>query len=106
MFRKLYWVTEQLNADGHSQVVGCYTSIFDLVDKGLRWDDEVAHRDGFRVNLVKLDSGKRALGTWNGPEFSGMEDALQTYVGTGEMTAQEVENLAQSARKFCAGVTA
>lgn len=92
-FRKLYWVTEQIDANGQSEVIGVYTSIYDLTSKGLRWDDEVSRRDGFRVSLVKLDSNAKPFGTWEGPEFSGFVEDLQPFVDTGEFDAPAIEKL-------------
>lgn len=100
-FRRLYWVTEQLDENGNSEVVGVYTSIYDLTSKGLRWDDECKGRAGFRVSLVKLDSQAKPLGCWQGPEFANIVEDLQPFVDTTEFDGPAVEKLAVDLRNFC-----
>lgn len=56
--------------------------------------------DGFRLNLVQLDSDKPPLGSWRSPDFSGMEEDLQEYVRSDEMNAQDVEQLCSELRAF------
>lgn len=80
--------------------MGVYTSIFDLTSKGLHWHGGATTGTQFRLNLVKLDSNSGPLGTWTGPEFTGIEDDLQEYVGTGEFSEQEVEGLVNNLRAF------
>ena len=92
-FRKLYWVTEQLDADGKSEVIGVFTSIFDLRSKGLRWDDDCDKKAGFRVSLVKLDSKYKPFGVWQSPGFEGMQAGLEPFLSTGEFDAPSVEML-------------
>lgn len=99
-FRKLYWVTEQLDQDGKSEVVGIYTSIFDLTTKGLRWDSGVSGSAGFRLSLCKLDAQSKALGCWTGPSFDGIGDDLQPYVSTGEFDEPSVLKLIQDLEAF------
>ncbi|RYG48813.1 hypothetical protein EON79_03310 [bacterium] len=90
MFRRLYWVTEQMEADGRSAVTGVYTSIPDLLRHGLHWGDD-AH--GLRVTLTKLDSEKEPLGVWSPPDYEGLAEALQPYVRTDEMAPEHVDAL-------------
>lgn len=101
-FRKLYWVTEVLGDDDKSAVSGVYTSIHDLLERGLHWPQDMTAHAGFRVTLVKLDSDKPPLGQWVSPDFAGMREALQEYVATDEFNAQDcellVDNLAQFAQ--------
>ena len=92
-FRKIYWVTEQVNAIGQSAVTGVYTSIPDLVDHGLHLCDGVAHRDAFRLSLVELDRCG-ALGAWTSPGFDGVKEDLMAFVATAELVEQDVESLA------------
>lgn len=99
-FRKLYWVTEQLDASGHSHVAGVYTSIWDLIHRGLRWEEAIAAQDGFRLSLVQLDATKPPLGTWQSPEFAGIAEDLQEYVRSAEFNAPDVEDLAKALREF------
>ncbi len=99
-FRKLYWVTEVLGDAGRSQVSGVYTSIHDLLERGLHWNDDPAMQAGFRVTLVKLDSDKPPLGQWTSPDFAGMREALEEYVATDEFNAQDCEMLVENLAKF------
>lgn len=99
-FRKIYWVTEQLAHNGQSQVAGVFTSIHDLMTRGIQWMDQIPHKDSFRLNLTQLDSDRPPLGTWSSPDFSGIEADLQEFVNSDEMNAQEVEALASELRAF------
>ncbi len=99
-FRKLYWVTEQIDEGGHSEVVGVYTSIYDLTTKGLRWDDEVSRKSGFRVSLVKLDSMSKPFGCWQSPGFDGFAADLQAFVDTGEFDQQAIDKLTEDLAAF------
>ncbi len=104
-FRKLYWVTEQIDEQGRSSVAGVYTSIFDLTNKGLRWDPEVSGNTNFRISLVKLDANSKPLGTWSGNDFTQMGEELQPYVATGEFDGPAVDALVQELNQFVAGVS-
>ncbi|MBS1709705.1 MAG: hypothetical protein JSS65_13415 [Armatimonadetes bacterium] len=99
-FRRLYWVTEQVGLDGTSHIGGVYTSINDLLERGLHWDADSDKTASFRVSLVKLDSTKPPLGQWSSPDFSGMRAALQEYVETDEFNAQECELLVDNLHQF------
>ena len=99
-FRRIYFVTEQLGADGTSKVGGVYTSIHDLITRGVQWMEGIDKRQGFRLSLIQLDSDKPPLGTWNSPSFSGIEADLQEFVRSEELNAQEVEGLASELRSF------
>lgn len=89
MFRRLYWVSEQVFADGTSKVNGVYTSIPDLVRYGLQY----AEGGELRLTLTKLDSSSDPLGTWTSPSFSQMESAMQEYVKTDEFSSEHVKML-------------
>lgn len=99
-FRKIYWVTEQIGADGTSQVAGVYTSIHDLSVRGLQWMDGIEKKKEFRLTLVQLDSDKVPLGSWVSKNFSGLEQDLQEFVKSDELNAQDVEALASQLRAF------
>ena len=92
MFRKLYWVTEGVNADHDSMVLGVFTSIPDLIKNGLPTAERYP---SYRISLVKLDSPQTPLGTWQSPEFNGLRDAMQAYIATDEFSADQCENLSQ-----------
>ncbi len=99
-FRRLYWVTEQLGENGTSQIGGVYTSIHDLLERGLCRDEAPITKNRFRVSLVKLDSNQPPLGQWTSPDFQGMKDALQEFVDTDEFNAQDCEQLVEDLCKF------
>jgi hypothetical protein len=90
MFRRLYWVSEIVEANGQSKVIGVYTSIPDLLDAGL------GQREGsqqLRLGLYKLDSDKGPFGIWTSPNFDGMETTLQSFVSTDEISSEHVAML-------------
>lgn len=95
-FRKIYWVTEQLDGAGVGRLSGVYTSVADLIARGLAMKEGVPGSEGFRLSLVQLDSTRPPLGTWTSPGFDGIAQGLQEYVGTGELTGTEIENLQQA----------
>lgn len=90
MFRKLYWVAETMADHGPSVIHGVYTSIPDLIEKGLPASSNLSR---LRLTLIKLDSSKPPLGTWHGPEFHGLDEELQTYVKTEEFSPDQCQNL-------------
>ena len=99
-FRRLYWVTEQLDDDGRSALCGVFTSIPDLVEEGLRWNDEIGKRNSFRISLVKLDSKHKPLGSWISPDYQTLEEDLQEYVETQEFTVPECQDLCKGLKEF------
>ena len=92
-FRRLYWVTEQLDDDGRSEIAGVFTSIPDLLDKGIRWNDAIEKSAAFRISLVKLDSTQRPLGVWCSPDFDRMKEDLEEFIHTDEISEMEREQL-------------
>lgn len=93
MFRKLYWVTEQVDMAGRSRVAGVYTSIPDLIRHGLGWNHGT---DRIRLTLTKLDSEQEPLGCWTSPHFDGLEASLQQFVHTDEFSADHCKALLQA----------
>lgn len=89
MFRKLYWVTEQIASDGKGRVTGVYTSIPNLVREGLACND----LNNLRLTLMKLDSENGSLGTWDGPTFDGLEGKITEFVETDEFSAEHCKTL-------------
>jgi hypothetical protein len=98
MFRRLYWVTEEVAASGDSGVTGVYTSIPDLVKNGIQSRNGQPSR--FRLSLVKLDSARGTLGTWEAPGFSGIEDALQPFVQKEDFTADQCQSLVDHLKRL------
>jgi hypothetical protein len=89
LFRKLYWVTEHLDENGQSRLAGVYTSIPDLIRHGLK---HPAHTR-IRLSLTKLDSEGMPIGTWESPEFAGLEAALAPFIKTDEFTPDQCSAL-------------
>jgi hypothetical protein len=105
-FRRLYWVAEQIEPQGMSRVTGVYTSIQDLIHKGLHWCNEDAKGSIFRLTLVKPDSFNCPLGVWDSPDFEGLEKGLEQFVETNEYSREECLLLQQELRSFVGGVPA
>lgn len=101
MFRRLYWVVEQIDTDGKSRVTGVYTSIQDLIHRGLNWCPNFSGH-GVRLSLVKPDTFDHALGVWSADSISSMESELEAFVRTNEMTLSEVQDLQAALQQFLA----
>ena len=97
MFRRLYWVVEEVEKSGRSQVSGVYTSIFDLIKHGLGCVDE---GNEIRLTLTKLDSNKPPLGVWTSPRFEGLEAELEEYIRTDEFTAEQCKSLSDELHRM------
>ena len=106
MFRRLYWVAEQVDSSGRSIVTGVYTSIQDLVGKGLHWCEGSPSSSKFRLTLVKPDSFNCPLARFDNTDFSSLEDKLQPFVDTNEYSMDEVKMLRESIDHFLAGAAA
>ena len=106
MFRRLYWVAEQLDGKGGSIVTGVYTSIQDLVNTGLHWCDDTSGDRALRLTLVKPDSFNCPLAKLESADFASIEERLQPFVGTNEYTAEEVMMLRDHLNQFLTGAAA
>jgi hypothetical protein len=101
MFRKLYWVTEEVDDIGRAHVTGVFTSVPDLIDKGLKVAETSMPSDHFlRLTLVKLDSCGTPFGSWTSPTFTGLGEKLTEFVDTGEFTFDECRDLVEELRRF------
>lgn len=89
MFRRLYWIVEQVGTDGSSRVTGVYTSIQDLVHRGFQWSSHIPNAT-MRLMLVKPDTFDSPLGAWSGPKFEGLGDDLKAFVESHEITEEEL----------------
>lgn len=89
MFRKLYWVAEKVTSDGNSHVHGVYTSIPNLVRHCL----QVCELRELRISLTKLDCEEAPFGTWQGPAFSGLLEAISPFVATEEFSRDHAQIL-------------
>ncbi len=90
MFRRLYWVVEEVEGTGQSQVTGVYTSIQDLIKHGLGCVDV---GNEIRLTLTKLDSSKPPLGCWSSPRFDSLEGDMRPYIETDEFTEDQCKAL-------------
>jgi hypothetical protein len=100
MFRCLYWVAEQVDTDGRSNVTGVYTSIQDLIHIGLHWCEGTS--GVFRLTLVKPDSFNTPLGVYEGPSFKGLREELDRLVTGSEYSGEEAIELMSSLERFMA----
>lgn len=101
MFRRLYWVAEQVDQkSGRSKVTGVYTSIQDLVQKGFQWCDGGSGPTGYRLTLLKPDSFNCPLGVWDAPRFEGILNDMNEYVESGEYTKDEIATLETAIGQF------
>lgn len=101
MFRRLYWVVEQIDLDGKSRVTGVYTSIPDLIHKGLNWCSDL-NGHIVRISLVKPDTFDSPLGCWHATDLDKMVEELKAFVKTNEMTESEISDLRFAFEKFLA----
>jgi hypothetical protein len=97
MFRRLYWVVEEVEKTGRSQVTGVYTSIQDLIKHGLSCVDA---GNEIRLTLTKLDSSKPPLGVWSSPRFEGLEADMEEYVRTDEFTVEQCKWLSDELHRM------
>lgn len=99
-FRRIYWVTEQLDKEGRSEVTGVYTSIPDLVETGIKMKDFCKKKDGFRITLWALDTDNPPLLEICSPNFHDVEEKLTPFIQTGEITSEEAVRLAEALQKL------
>lgn len=97
-FRRLYWVAEQVEADGRSTMTGVYTSIADLVHKGLLWRS--TGPASLRLTLIKPDTFDSPLGRWDGTSFDTIEADMAPFEESGEMSVEEVKMLVEGLGAF------
>jgi hypothetical protein len=100
MFRKLYWVTEQVKPDGSSRVTGVFTSIPNLVKEGLACNELGC----LRLTLTKLDSENGPIGSWSAPNFGGIKETLADCVRSDDFSADQCESLVAALTDEKAGV--
>ncbi|MBL1150672.1 MAG: hypothetical protein HND42_10745 [Armatimonadetes bacterium] len=98
-FRRIYWVTEQLDDAGRSEVTGIFTSIPDLVERGVGIRPICDKNAGFRITLCALDSPNAPLARFGEAEFGEVEMRLAEFIETGEISTEEVATLAATLRE-------
>lgn len=91
MFRCVYWVTEFIAPNGASTIGGIYTSIPNLLHRGLNADSRPAGR--LRLTLSALNSDEGTFGTWTEPHFGGLDEVLAQFVRTEEISAEHCQML-------------
>lgn len=99
LFRRLYWITEQVEDSGASRVTGVYTSIQDLVHHGLNWCEDMQGRN-LRLTLVKPDTFNKPLGSWSSPSFEGLATDIRSFIETHEYSEEETQLLTDELQKF------
>ena len=90
-FRRIYWITEHVDADGSTRPSGVYTSVYDLIERALP-----RHDRGLRLTLVKVDSEGDPLGSYVSPAFKGLAEDLLGYAATDEITADQRKGLLEA----------
>lgn len=99
IFRRLYWIAEQVDEAGKSRVTGVYTSIQDLVNHGLHWC-EGEESCNLRLTIVKPDTFNKPLGSWTSPTFEGLAEDIKQFVSTQEYTDEETAMLQKALHTF------
>ncbi|MCH8273752.1 MAG: hypothetical protein IH851_03095 [Armatimonadetes bacterium] len=98
-FRRIFWVTEQFDDEGFSEVTGIYTSVPDLIETGLGTRVYGDKKAGFRITLCALDTTRPPLLSFSSPDFQNVEAHLAQFVESGEMSSDEVARLAEALRR-------
>lgn len=79
-------------------MTGVYTSIADLVHKGLMWRD--GSHGTLRLSLVKPDTFDSPLRKWDNVAGAAIESDLQEFVSSGEISIEEAKMLAEGLDGF------
>lgn len=95
-FRRIYWVTEQYDEEGKSEVTGVFTSIPDLIESGIGCRPASQKQTGFRICLCELDSREPPLVRFESPDFNNVEEALSKLVRDAELSHEDVVRLADA----------
>lgn len=96
-FRKLYWVTEQLDVNGLSEVTGVFTSVPDLIRTGLGIQESATTKQaGYRLSLMELDKNGLAFLQWSSLHPEPIEELLEPFAKSGELTRDEISRLADA----------
>lgn len=94
MFRRLYWIVEEFDSAGATRVTGVYTSIPDLVHRGLKPGSQL------RLSIHKPDTYDQPLGQWTNSTFGEIADGLGQFVQTHEYSVEEVKTLADTVSRL------
>ena len=90
MFRKLYWVTESVDEDGVSHILGVYTSIPHLLRSGFHANSDLSHT---RLSLTRLDCEDCILATWIGADYDRIRDDIRQFVDSDDFNVDQVDAL-------------
>lgn len=90
MFRRLYWIVEEFDSAGAARVTGVYTSIPDLIHRGLKPGSQL------RLTIHKPDTYDQPLGQWTNGSFAQIAEGLDQFVRTHEYSVEEVMTLAEA----------
>lgn len=94
MFRRLYWIVEEFDDAGATHVSGVYTSIQDLIHRGLKPGAKL------RLTIHKPDTYNAPLGQWTNGSFAQIGDDLNAFVQTHEYSVEEVKTLADAVNQL------
>jgi len=94
MFRRLYWIVEEFDDAGATHVSGVYTSIPDLIHRGLKTGARI------RLTIHKPDTYHAPLGQWTNGTLAQIGDDLNQFVQTHEYSVEEVKSLAEAVSKL------
>src|SRR5579871_3078489 len=91
MFRKLYWVTECVDASGNSHLLGVFTSIPNLLRQGL---GDCVNLANLRLTLTRLDCCDGPIASWDARSFDRLDSDLAQFVSTDEFSQEHCQALA------------
>lgn len=80
-------------------MTGIFTSIPDLVERGVGIRPICDKKAGFRITLCALDSPDAPLARFTEADFGDVEARLAEFVETGEISEEEVATLAETLRE-------
>lgn len=92
MFRKLYWVAEDIDATGSSQVRGVFTSVPNLLRNCLERGVDLSE---IRLSLTRLDCGNAVIASWSGKQFAQMPRDLVQFVETEDLTEEQRQSISR-----------
>lgn len=103
MFRRLYWIVEQVANDGSARITGIYSSIQDLVHVGLKWSESSSGRV-LRLTLVKPDTFDAPFGQWTADQTDQLTQDLEPFKASREYSEEEIKTLVHALEEFLAPV--
>jgi hypothetical protein len=92
LFRKLYWVAEDLLPSGAASLRGVFTSVPNLIRLGI---PDRLDPSRFRLTLTRLDSTDGVVARWSGPDFDHLSQDLAPFVVEEDFTEEQRRNLVE-----------